>query len=99
MLIKLFAGMIKYACNNLEGKLELSRASSALGVNDIVIETMLEMFEDIKMIKILERNENFYILKYLEQNYKDKQIIIFSCSKREKNILEKENICYNFVEL
>lgn len=44
-----------------------------------------------------ERLKN--ILKYLDNNYKNNQIIIFSCSNREKEIMNKENIEYNLIEL
>ena len=44
-----------------------------------------------------ERLEN--ILKYLNDGFNDRQIIIFSCTKREKNILEKNNIKFNFIEI
>ena len=44
-----------------------------------------------------ERLEN--ILKYLSEEYKENQIIIFTCSNREKEILSKNNIQYNYVEI
>ena len=44
-----------------------------------------------------ERLEN--ILKYLSNEYSNKQIIIFTCTKREKEILEKLQIKYNLIEL
>lgn len=44
-----------------------------------------------------ERLEN--ILKYLNEECKDNQIIIFTCTNREKNILDKENINYNLINL
>ena len=44
-----------------------------------------------------ERLEN--ILKYLNEECKDNQIIIFTCTDREKNILGKENIEYNLINL
>ena len=44
-----------------------------------------------------ERLEN--ILKYLYTKFSDRQLIILSCTKREKEILEKQNIEFNFVEL
>ena len=44
-----------------------------------------------------ERLEN--ILKYLNENFSENQIIIFTCSKREEEILEKLNITYNIVNL
>lgn len=44
-----------------------------------------------------ERLKN--ILTYLNENFKENQIIIFTCSNREKNILNKMEINYNYVEL
>ena len=66
-------------------------------IKEITEENMPIILDEAFVYYDDKRLEN--ILKYLEQNYKDKQIIIFSCSKREKNILDRENICYNFVEL
>lgn len=34
------------------------------------------------------------ILTYLREEFKDNQIIIFTCTDREKKILEKQNIPY-----
>lgn len=39
------------------------------------------------------------MIKYLEENYKDNQILIFTCSNREKDILNKLNIEYNLINL
>ena len=39
------------------------------------------------------------ILKYLSDEYKGKQVIIFTCTKREKDALNKLNIKYNLIEL
>ena len=44
-----------------------------------------------------ERLEN--ILKYINDEFEDIQIIIFTCANREKEILEKLNIDYNIVEI
>lgn len=44
-----------------------------------------------------ERLEN--ILKYINETYKNHQIIIFTCTKREKEIFEKLKINYNLVEI
>lgn len=44
-----------------------------------------------------ERLEN--ILSYLNDNFKESQIIIFTCSKREKEILNNMGIEYNYIEL
>ena len=63
--LKVFSGMIKYTCNNLDGEFNLMRGASALGVTSDTIEVMLEMFEDTGMIKISERDENIWKIKFL----------------------------------
>lgn len=42
-----------------------------------------------------ERLKN--MLKYLSENYPTRQFLIFSCSEREKSIMDKENIKYNYI--
>jgi len=44
-----------------------------------------------------ERLEN--ILLYLNNNFKNNQIIIFTCSEREKNAMNRLGINYNYIEL
>jgi len=44
-----------------------------------------------------ERLEN--ILKYIYENYKENQVLIFTCSNREKEIMDRLNMEYNLVEL
>ncbi len=64
-ILKAFASMIRYSCNNLEGKFSLIRAASALGVTEEVIETLLEIFQDCGMIKIKSRDNEFYIIDFI----------------------------------
>lgn len=64
-ILKLFSGMIRYTCNTLNGDFAIERAASALGVTGDVIETLLEMFEDTGMIKILERGEDSFKIEFL----------------------------------
>lgn len=64
-ILKLFSGMIRYTCNTLNGDFAIERAASALGVTGDVIETLLEMFEDTGMIKILERSEDSFKIEFL----------------------------------
>ena len=59
-ILKSFASMIRYSCNNLEGNFSLVRAASALGITEEVVETLLEVFAEAGMIKIEERAENSY---------------------------------------
>ena len=63
--LKLFSGMIKYTCNNLDGNFDLARGASALGVTNDVMEIALEMFEDTGMIKITNRSENVWVIEFL----------------------------------
>ena len=44
-----------------------------------------------------ERLKN--ILKYINNKFKDHQIIIFTCTDREKKILNSSTIGFNYVEL
>ena len=44
-----------------------------------------------------DRLEN--ILKYLDEDLKNHQAIILTCTNREKNILDKINVKYNLVQL
>ena len=60
LLLKTFASMIRYSCNNLEGKFILVRGASALGISEEVIEILLEIFQDAGMINIKIREQDFY---------------------------------------
>ena len=44
-----------------------------------------------------ERMEN--ILKFINEYYPEKQILIFTCTQREKTILEKLNIKHNIINI
>lgn len=66
LILKSFASMIRYSCNNLDGRFVLLRAASALGVTEEIIEVLLEVFEATGMIKILLRGEEEYKIKFLE---------------------------------
>ena len=67
---------------------------------------MLDEISNEKVPIILDESFAYYdderlknILIYLFNEFKDRQIIIFTCTKREKNILDMENMKYNFVEM
>jgi len=65
LLFKTFTGMIKYAANNLDGKIELERASARLGITNDAVESMLSLFEECNCIKITDSNEDFYQIQFL----------------------------------
>lgn len=64
-ILKTFSGMLRYTCNSLNGEFNLLRAAAALGVTDIAIEIMLEIFEDTGMIKITNRNNNSFTIEFV----------------------------------
>lgn len=68
--------------------------------------SMIEELSDEKMPIILDEAFAYYdterlinILKYINEKYKKHQIIIFTCTNREKEILENLNINFNNIEL
>ena len=67
---------------------------------------MLDEISNEKVPIILDESFAYYdderlknILNYLVNEFNDRQIIIFTCSHREKDILTQENINYNFVTI
>lgn len=56
----------------------------------IILDEAFAYYDDIRIGNIL---------KYLSEQYKNKQVIIFTCTQREKECLEKNNIQYNLIEL
>ena len=66
-------------------------------LNEISNENMPIILDESFAYYDSERLEN--ILKFMAEEYKDKQIIIFTCTEREKDILNKLNIEFNFVSM
>ena len=67
---------------------------------------MLDEISNEKVPIILDESFAYYdderlknILEYLNIKFSNRQIIIFSCTNREKNFLENKNIDYNYIEL
>ena len=65
-ILKAFASMIRYSCNNLGGQFVLIRAASALGITEEAVETLLDIFQECGMIKILLRENNAYNIALIE---------------------------------
>lgn len=68
--------------------------------------SMVEELSEEKMPIILDEVFAYYdterltnILKYINEEFKNHQVIIFTCTNREKEILEKLEIKYNICEL
>lgn len=66
-------------------------------VDDISKESMPIILDEAFAYFDTKRLEN--ILKYLAEKSEQNQILIFTCTKREKKIFDKLNIKYNLVEL
>ena len=67
------------------------------GIKEISNESMPIILDEAFAYFDNTRLEN--IISYLKDNYKDNQILIFTCSNREKDILNKLNIEYNLINL
>lgn len=78
-------------------------------IDQLYLSLRLSMVDDLsteKMPIILDEAFAYYdtarlknILEYLSNMYSDRQIIIFTCTNREKEIFNEVNIKYNFIEL
>ena len=86
-------------CNLLSiGTIDQLYLSLRLSVmNEISEEKMPIILDEAFAYFDNERLEN--ILKFIDNNYKENQIIILTCSNREKDILDKLNIKYNLINL
>ena len=78
-------------------------------IDQLYLSLRLSMTEDLskeKMPIILDEVFAYYdtqrlenILKYLANTYPDRQIILFTCTEREKNIFDEMNIHYHYINL
>ena len=66
-------------------------------IKEITKENMPIILDEAFAYYDAERLKN--ILKYLSKEYNQKQIIIFTCTNREEDILKQLNVNYNKVEL
>ena len=78
-------------------------------IDQLYLSLRLSMIDDLsneKMPIILDEAFAYYddnrlenIIKFLYNNMKDHQVIIFTCTRREQEILNKLDIEYNLVEI
>lgn len=66
-------------------------------ISEIVEEKLPIILDEAFVYYDNERMEN--ILSYIYEEYKNNQILIFTCSEREEKILEKININYNKIQI
>ena len=78
-------------------------------IDQLYLSLRLSMIDDMtneKMLIILDEAFAYYdddrlenILKFLSENMQNHQVIIFTCTQRERRIFDKLQIAYNLVEL
>ena len=66
-------------------------------INELSDETVPIFLDEAFAFYDDERLKN--ILDYLNSKFGNRQIIIFTCTNREKSIFENKNIDYNYIEL
>ena len=106
--LKTISGMLRFACNNNNGKVELLRCASFLGKSLELIKTFLDLLEECSVIKISERNEKYFVVSRIENsdislvlhNPKYEEILNLAedCELFQKSILEDsiedvDNLC------
>ena len=69
--IKQINGMIKYCANKMEGIVDLTRLSQALGVSENFVQITLEILENIGAIEILDINKLRYIKSFEYETFKN----------------------------
>lgn len=106
--LKTITGMLKFAHNNNNGKVELRRCASHLGKSIQLVERILELFEECSFISIKEKAPAYYIVDFkgiddiakVLHNPKYEEILnmaeeceLFQKSLLEDDIEEVENLC------
>ncbi|MCD7879459.1 MAG: hypothetical protein LUG16_05960, partial [Candidatus Gastranaerophilales bacterium] len=59
------SGMLKYALSNLNGIVNIQRASKALSVDEDTIDCALNLFWDSEMIDLERKDDENYVISYL----------------------------------
>ena len=100
-------GMLRYACNNNDGKVDMLRISSALGKSYETILTLLDLFEETGFIRISERNESFYKIELNEvkdlslllnnDKFTEVKALIEECEDFQKHLLEDDITTFGLV--
>lgn len=64
--LKTIGGMLRFACNNNGGKVELRRCASFLGKSVNLIKFFLDLLEECSVITISERCEHYFVINLSE---------------------------------
>lgn len=98
--LKTFSGMLKFASHNNGGKVDLIRCASFLGKSVKIFKALLDLYEEVGFIKISDRNDNFYTIKFLgiddiskilhSEKYAQIFDMIVECEAFQKSLLEDD---------
>lgn len=99
--LKTVCKMLKFACHNNNGKVELKRCASFLGKSYKVFELLFSIFDDIGLIKIKEQNKDYYVIDFAGDGSELPQVLhspkyailsdlIEECEEFQKNLLEDD---------
>ena len=96
----IFSKMLKYACHNNNGKVELIRCASFLGKSVEVIEMILALYAEIGFINIIDKTPLSYTIEFVEMDdmnkiwnnphYTSIYDKIMECEEFQKSLLENE---------
>ena len=95
-----FIKMLRYAVNKNGGCVDVLRCSSALGKSTETVLALLDLFEDIGFIKILEQDETNYKINLEEVNdlslilqnekYNEVKTLVQECEIFQKKLVEDD---------
>ena len=99
--LKTVCKMLKFACHNNNGKVELKRCASFLGKSYKVFELLFSIFDDIGLIKIKEQNKDYYVIDFAGDGselpqvlHSPKYAILFDlieeCEEFQRTLLEDD---------
>ncbi len=92
--------MLKFACHNNGGKVELRRCASFLGKSYKVFELLFSIFEETGLLVIKERNKDYYVVELTQESdisrvlHSQKYTLLIDmveeCEQFQKTLLEDE---------
>lgn len=99
--LKTVCKMLKFACHNNNGKVELKRCASFLGKSYKVFELLFSIFDDIGLIKIKEQNKDYYVIDFAGDGSELPQVLhspkyailsdlIEECEEFQRTLLEDD---------
>ena len=98
--LKTVWGMLKFACHNNGGKVELRRCASFLGKSYKVFDLLFSILEDTDLIKIKEKTKDYYVVDFTGEDDITRVIhspkytiltdLIAECEDFQKTMLEDD---------